>query len=76
MGIILDYARERIDEATREASEFLRAPLKYIQEKQPIRRAVLLDWSDIIRPNIGTKWEHKLAEYRGKPLVERPGILK
>ena len=76
MGIILDYARERLDEATREASEFLRAPLKYIQEKQPIRKALLLEWGDNIRPIVGTKWEHKLAEYRGKPIVERPGILK
>jgi hypothetical protein len=76
MGIVLDYAKGRLEEATREVSEFLRGPIRYLQEKQPIRKAVLLEWGDNIRPIIGTTWEHKLAEYKGTPLIERPKIIK
>ena len=74
MGIVTDYAKQRFDEAKTEAEEFFKGPLKYLNSKTPIRKAILIEWADNVRPIVGTRWEHKLADYRGTG--EMPKILR
>jgi len=61
MGVILEYAKARIEEIRDEAQKFLSKPLSYIMEKQILRRAILLEWLDYARPIVGTRWEHKIG---------------
>jgi len=76
VGVLLDYAQGRLSEAVAEVGEFVRGPVKYLQEKQPIRKAVILEWTDTIRPLVGTKWEHKIVETKHKPLISRPKLKR
>jgi len=72
MGVIIEYAKLRIDDMKREAEAFLKAPLRYIQDKQPIRRALLVEYLDNIRPVLGAKLTPKIPELHVTPIVELP----
>jgi len=74
MGVILDYASERVKEMMGELNEFLKGPLKYVQENQRLRKAALLVYLDMVRPKIEVDWERRIAEYKGKVLFERPKL--
>ena len=58
MGVIAEYAKMRVEDARREAESFLKSPVKYVMDKQIIRKAILLEWLDNVRPIIGTRYEH------------------
>jgi hypothetical protein len=58
MGILLDYAKMRLKDVDKELDAFLEKPLKYVLDKQTLRKALLLEWLDNVRPIVGTKYEH------------------
>jgi hypothetical protein len=62
MGVIMDYAKMRLEDARREAESFLRNPVKYTLDKQIIRKAILLEYLDNVRPIVGTRYEHWIEE--------------
>ncbi len=64
MGVITDYAKMRAEDARSEAQNFLKAPVKYIRDKQVLRKALLLEWLDNVRPVVGTKYEHWVEEVK------------
>ena len=64
VGVILEYAEARVEEVRGEVQKFLSKPLGYVMDKQILRKAVLLEWMDYIRPVVGTRWEHKVEERR------------
>lgn len=71
MGVLVEYATRRIDEMTSEARDFLSGPVKYLQTKQPLRKALLVEWLDNVRPNIGARWTPRVPELTGKPIIPR-----
>lgn len=60
MGVISKYAQARVSEVVSETKDFVQRPIAYAMEKQVIRKAVLLEWLDCIRPVVGTRWEHRI----------------
>lgn len=64
MGVILDFAKMRIEDARREAEIFAKNPVDYILSKQVLRKALLLEWLDNVRPVVGTKYEHWIEELK------------
>jgi hypothetical protein len=66
LGVIAEYAKMRVEDARREAESFLKGPLKYVMDKQIIRKAILLEWLDYARPVIGTKYEHWIEAIKGR----------
>jgi hypothetical protein len=65
MGVILDFAKMRLKDVSQELDAFLEKPLKYILDRQTLRKALLLEWLDNVRPVIGTKYEHWIQEVKG-----------
>jgi hypothetical protein len=63
-GVITEYAKMRIEDAKKEAESFFKGPFQYIMDKQILRKAVLLEWLDNVRPVIGTKYEHWVEEIK------------
>jgi len=61
MGVILEYAKGRIEEIKSQIREFSRNPIDYILKVQPLRRALLIEYLDAVRPVVGTRWEHRVA---------------
>lgn len=61
MGVILEYAKGRIEEIKSQIREFSRNPIDYILKVQPLRRALLIEYLDAFRPVVGTRWEHRVA---------------
>lgn len=64
MGIIMSFAKGRIEEVKGEIEKLRHNPLSYILEKQPIRKIILLEYLDYVRPVVGTKWEHTVEQWR------------
>ncbi|MEM2291666.1 MAG: hypothetical protein QXR44_03185 [Thermoproteota archaeon] len=64
MGILLDYAKMRVEDIGREIEVFVRNPVDYILSKQTLRKALLLEWLDNVRPVVGTKYEHWVQELK------------
>jgi hypothetical protein len=65
LGVILDYAKLRLEDISRELDRFFEKPLDYFLEKQTLRKALLLEWLDNVRPVIGTRYEHWIQEVKG-----------
>ena len=65
MGVILDYAKLRLKDVENELDAFLKEPIKYVLDKQTLRKALLLEWLDNVRPVIGTKYEHWIQQVKG-----------
>jgi|YelNatPaOPRAMG01_1025707.scaffolds.fasta_scaffold419448_2 hypothetical protein len=65
MGVILDFVKMRLKDVENELDAFLEKPLKYILDRQTLRKALLLEWLDNVRPVIGTKYEHWIQEVKG-----------
>ena len=61
MGVLMEYAQRRLDEARVEFQRFRKGPMDYLKQEQPARKVVLLEWLKYARPTIGTKNEHKVA---------------
>ena len=64
LGVIAEYAKMRAKDVQSEAQNFVKAPVKYVLDKQGLRKALLLEWLDHIRPVVGTKYEHWVAEVK------------
>jgi len=64
LGVIIDYAQGRLEEIAGKIKEIRANPLGFIQNEQTLRKVVLLEWLDYIRPLVGTKWEHKIAKWK------------
>ncbi len=64
MGVITDYAKMRIEDVRSEVQNFARKPVKYVLDKQVLRKALLLEWLDNVRPVVGTKYEHWVEEVK------------
>jgi hypothetical protein len=65
LGVILDYAKLWLKDVENELDAFLKEPIKYVLDMQTLRKALLLEWLDNVRPVIGTKYEHWIQQVKG-----------
>lgn len=65
LGIITDFAQSRLGEIAAKIKRIRADPLGYIQNEQPLRKAVLLEYLDYLRPVLGTEWEHRIEKWKG-----------
>ena len=65
MPIILEYAKMRLQDIKAETQQFFKAPLDYVLSRQILRKALLLEWLDNVRPVIGTRYEHFIEKVKG-----------
>jgi hypothetical protein len=64
-GVVLHFAGERFEEARVKASEFVQqGPFRWITENQPVRKAVLLEGLEFLRPAIEVSHEHEIEKWR------------
>jgi hypothetical protein len=63
-GVIVGFAGDRFEEAKARAREFVRSPLQWIQSNQPVRKAVLLEGLELLRPGIDVAHEHKIEKWK------------
>lgn len=63
-GVMANFARNRFAEAKLKAGDFLQAPLQWIQTNQPLRKAVLLEGLDLLRPGVEVEHEHKIGKWK------------
>jgi len=62
MPIILEYAKMRLQDIKAETQQFFKAPLDYVMSRQILRKALLLEYLDNVRPVLGTRYEHWIVE--------------
>jgi hypothetical protein len=65
LGVILDYAKLRLEDISRELDRFFEKPLDYFLEKQTLRKALLLEYLDTIRPILNTKYQSWIQQVKG-----------
>lgn len=65
-GVIVNFGRNRFGEAQVKAHEFLEGPLQWITENQPVRKAVLLEFLEVLRPTIEVSHEHTIEQWKKK----------
>jgi hypothetical protein len=65
MGVILDFAKMRLKDVENELDRFFERPLDYFLEKQTLRKALLLEYLDTIRPILNTKYQSWIQEVKG-----------
>jgi hypothetical protein len=63
-GVIANFGRERFEEAKARAREFVQAPLQWIQTNQPVRKGVLLEALDLLRPGVEVGHEHAIQKWK------------
>ena len=63
-GVIVDFARNRFGEAQVKAHEFLASPLRWITENQPVRKGLLLEALDLLRPSVEVSHEHAIQKWK------------
>jgi len=64
-GVIASFGRKRLNEAIARAHEFVvQGPLQWITENQPVRKAVLLEGLEFLRPAIEVSHEHEIEKWR------------
>jgi len=63
-GVIANFGRERFEEANARAREFVQGPLQWLEANQPIRKALLLEGLDLIRPGIEVSHEHRIQSWK------------
>lgn len=63
-GVVLSFARTRRSEARARLREFIKAPISWLQENEPIRKAILLEFLDLFpRPLIEVSHEHEVQKW-------------
>jgi hypothetical protein len=62
LGVILDYGKLRLKDISQELDRFFEKPLDYFLEKQILRKALLLEYLDNVRPIVSTRYEHWVQE--------------
>jgi len=63
-GVMANFARDRFEEAKARAREFVKSPLQWLQTNQPVRKAVLLEGLDLLRPGVDVEYEHKIEKWK------------
>ena len=64
-GVIASFGQKRLNEAFNRAHEFItEGPLQWLQVNQPVRKGVLLEILDVLRPNINTEYEHSIEKWK------------
>jgi hypothetical protein len=63
-GVILNFAQTRKTEAAARFRGFIKSPLAWIQENQPLRKAALLETLDYFRPAINAEYEHEIEKWK------------
>lgn len=64
----MSFAQARKTEAAARLQAFIRSPFAWMQENQLLRKAVLLNFTDYLRPGIDAEYEHKIENWkRSKP---------
>jgi len=63
-GVIVDFAGDRFKEAKARAREFVQGPLQWLETNQPIRKALLLEGLEFLRPGIEVEHEHEIQKWK------------
>ena len=64
-GVILNFAQTRKTEARTRLREFVKAPVSWLQENEPIRKAILLELLDLFpRPWVEVSHEHGIQGWK------------
>jgi hypothetical protein len=64
MGILLDFGKTRVNEAQGQLEEFMKGPIKYLQTNQPVRKAVLLECLELLRPEKDAQYQQTIANWK------------
>lgn len=63
-GVILSFAQARKTEAAARLHAFIKSPISWLQENEPIRKAVILEGLDRFRPGIEVSHEHEIQSWK------------
>jgi hypothetical protein len=63
-GVVAAFGRKRLNEALDRAHEFVQGPLVWIQVNQPVRKGVLLEVLDGLRPSVEVEHEHEIQKWK------------
>ena len=64
-GVIFSFAQDRKNEAQARFREFIKAPVSWLQENEPLRKAVLLEALDLFpRPWVEVSHEHGIQGWK------------
>ena len=64
-GVIASFGQKRLNEAIARAHEFIiEGPVRWIRTNQPVRKAVLLESLEILRPAIEVGNEHYIETWQ------------
>lgn len=64
-GVIANFAQTRKTEAQMRLREFLKSPISWLQENEPLRKAVLLEALDLFpRPWVEVSHEHGIQGWK------------
>jgi len=73
MGVIAEFAKERIEEARRELEKITEGPIKFLQSEQPLRKIILLEFLDYVRPRKYAEYQDRISKMKVTPMVEGLG---
>jgi len=63
-GVIASFGRKRLNEAITRAREFVsQGPLQWTMSNQPVRKGVLLEVLDVLRPSVEVRNEHFIESW-------------
>jgi len=66
-GVIASFGRKRLNEAIGRAHEFIgEGPLQWITKNQPVRKGLLLEVLDVLRPSVEVSNEHFIETWKKK----------
>ena len=64
-GVIANFAQTRRAEAQMRLREFVKSPISWLQENEPLRKAVLLEALDLFpRPWVEVSHEHGIQSWK------------
>jgi len=62
MGIFLHYAKLRAEHVQKEIDDLRDQKIRYFKNKNPLRKAILLEYLDWVRPRLLAKFGKEIAE--------------
>lgn len=66
-GVIASFGQKRLNEAFGRAHELItEGPLQWITQNQPLRKGLLLEVLDVLRPSIEVSNEHYIEKWQKK----------
>lgn len=64
-GVLAFFAQLRFKEATTRAKEFVaQGPVQWVQVNQPVRKGLLLELLDVLRPGVEVAHEHEIQKWK------------